>query len=298
MRSRPRQVSGSARRGRSGRARAEKPPLRPEEAQRIVALLQPLTDARRIVLVGGQAVAFWLRYLAPLYPEVADAEPLASKDIDFEGASRTVALAAELVAGEPRLPGMDDHTPNTGLVLFTDADGVKREIDFIDEPLGLRGRDVRDTAVLVELPAQGAAPAVRVWIMHPERCMESRVMNAIVLGKTQHLAMRQLKASILCARLWSRYILDNEELVLDERARAVLRINERIFRRCHREKPFRDVVYDHDVDPFDAVLVDDQRLPAAFRDRRYPQMRVLLEQRLNRDRRNRARAAARVSSGS
>jgi len=123
-------------------------------------------------------------------------------------------------------------------------------------------------------------------------------MNAIVLGKTQHLAMRQLKASILCARLWSRYILDNEELVLDERARAVLRINERIFRRCHLEKPFRDVVHDYDVDPFDAVLVDDQRLPAAFRDRRYPQMRVLLEQRLNRDRRNRARAASRVSSGS
>jgi len=239
-------------------------------------------------------LAFWLRYLASIYAEVADVEPVTSKDIDFEGTSQTVALAAALVAGEPKLPGMDDHTPNTGLVLFTDADGVDREIDFIDEPLGLRGRDVRDTAVLVELPAQGVTPAARVWIMHPERCMESRVVNAIILGKTQPLAMRQLKASISCARLWSRFILDSEELPLEERVRTVLRINERIFRRC-KEKPFRDILLDHAVDPFEALLVEDERLPAAFRDRRYPQMRTLLAERMSADRRNRARAVARAS---
>jgi len=116
---------------------------------------------------------------------------------------------------------------------------VKREMDFIDEPFGLRGQDVRDTAVLVEFPADGDAPATQVWIMHPERCMESRVLNAVGLGKTQPLAIRQLRASILCARLWSKYILDNDELPLEERVRAVLRINERIFRRCHKEKPFK-----------------------------------------------------------
>lgn len=255
--------------------------------------MQPLTNARRIILVGGQALAFWLRYLEPLYAEIADVEPVASKDIDFEGAAQTVALAAELVAGKPMLPTMDDHTPNTGLVMFTDADGVDREIDFIDQPLGLRSRDVRDTAVLVELPPKGAAPAVQVWIMHPERCMESRVMNAIVLGRTQPQAMRQLQASVLCARLWSRFILDNEELPLEERVRAVLRINERVFRRCYREKPFRAIVLDHEIDPFDAVLVEDGRLPAAFRYRRYPQMQELRAKRLSIDRRNRARAASR-----
>jgi hypothetical protein len=274
-------MSGSSRHGRSGRRPPEKPPLRAEEAQRIIALLRPLTEERRIILVGGQAVAFWLRYLAPRYAEVADAEPVASKDIDFEAASRTVVLAAELIAGEPKLPDMDDHTPNTGLILFRDADGVEREIDFID------------TAVLVELPADGDAPATEVWIMHPERCMESRVLNVVGLRKTQPLAIRQLRASILCARLWSKFILDNDELPLEDRVRAVLRINERIFRRCHKEKPFRDVVLDHQADPFGAVLADDPRLPDKFRERRYVQMQQLTAERLSKDRRNRARASTR-----
>jgi hypothetical protein len=67
--------------------------------------------------VGGQAVAFWLRYLAPLYAELADAEPVSSKDIDFEGASRSVVRAAELVAGEAKLLTMDDHAQHgTGAV--------------------------------------------------------------------------------------------------------------------------------------------------------------------------------------
>ncbi len=243
--------------------------------------------------MGGQAIAFWLRYLASRYTEIADAEPVASKDIDFAAASRTVVLAADLIAGEPKIPTIDDHTPNTGLIRFTDIDGVAREIDFIDEPYGLRGQDVRDTAVLVELPADGNAPATTVRIMHPERCMESRVFNATGLGKTQPLAIRQLKASILCARVWSKLILDNEELPLEERVRAVLRINERIFRRCHKEKGFRDVVLDHGANPFDAVLVDDPRLPVRFREGRYPQMVDRIEERLRKDRRNRARAVAR-----
>jgi hypothetical protein len=44
---------------------AEEPPLRHEEVRRILRLADPLTEERRIVLIGGQAVAFWMRFLAP-----------------------------------------------------------------------------------------------------------------------------------------------------------------------------------------------------------------------------------------
>lgn len=266
---------------------AAKPPLRHEEVKRVLRVLAPLTTDRRVVLVGGQAVALWMRFLAGRSEELAFAEPLASKDIDFEGSAKSVRVAAELLGGRMKLTTMDDNTPNTGLVLFDDSDGIERGIDFIDAPLGLKERDVRDTSVQLVLD-DGPKP-VTIWVMHPERCMESRVINTIQLHKTDPLALRQLEVSIICAKLWSQFILDDESLPEDTRVRAALKINERIFRKCIDDRRFRDVLLDHGADPFDAVLVDDGRLPDRLRDQRYPQMRAQLDDRLKRDRSNRQR---------
>lgn len=258
-----------------------KPPLRHEEVQRILALLEPLSADRSVVLVGGQAVAFWTRFLQERSSEVAAFAPLTSKDIDFEGSARAVRRTADLLAARMRLVSTDDHSPNTGIVIFVDADGIERTIDFIDRPLGLRGRDIRDTAVRLIVPGNESGHEVPVWVMHPERCMESRVYNTQILHKTDDLAMRQLEVSIVCAREWSRYLLDDDSS--QERARAVLRINERIFRKCLRDMHFRAAELGLDVDPFEAVLVEHQALPTQFRERRYPQMREQLEDRRARD---------------
>lgn len=89
--------------------------------------------------------------------------------------------------------------------------------------------------------------------------------------------MRQLQASIVCAREWSRYLLDEDSS--GERVRAVLRINERVFRKCMRDIHFRAAELDLGVDPFEALLVAHHGLPVRFRDMRYPQMRRQLEDR-------------------
>lgn len=257
-----------------------KPPLREEEVRRILRLLEPLSQDRSIVLVGGQAVAFWIRFLGECSGEVGALAPVTSKDIDFEGSARAVRRAADLLAARMRLASMDDHTPNTGIVLFVDADGIEREIDFIDQPLGLQARDVRDTAVRLLIPTEEPGGEVGVWVMHPERCMESRIYNADVLGKTDALAVRQLQASVLCAREWSRYLLDDDPS--PERVRAVLRINERIFRKCMHDLHFRAAETNLDVHPFQAVLAEHEALPPRFHDTRYPQMRRRLEEQSSR----------------
>jgi hypothetical protein len=64
---------------------ADKPPLPHEEVQRVLRQLKPLIDERRIVLVSGQAVSFWMRLLQPHSEDLTVKEPLTSKDIDFEG---------------------------------------------------------------------------------------------------------------------------------------------------------------------------------------------------------------------
>jgi hypothetical protein len=248
-------------------------------------LLEPLSADRSIVLVGGQAVAFWARFLGERSSEVAAFAPLASKDIDFEGSARAVQRTAALLGARMRLASMDDHTSNTGIVIFLDADGIEREIDFIDQPLGLRARDIRDTAVRLIVPGDVAENESPVWVMHPERCMESRIYNAQILRKTDELAMRQLAVSVVCAREWSRYLLDDD--FSQKRARAVLRINERIFRKCLRDMHFRATELTLGIDPFEAVLVEHPALPAQFRERRYPQMQERLEDRRGRDRKTR-----------
>jgi hypothetical protein len=171
-------------------------------------------------------------------------------------------------------PDIDDHTPNTGVVVFVDSGGVTRKIDFLGTPLGLRVQDVCDTAVRVT-----GADGVSVWVMHPERCMESRVYNVQILRRDDDHAMGQLSASIVIAREWSRFLLGDDSRPERDRVRAVLRLNERIFRKCLRDLHFRGLFIERGIDPFEAVLSDDDRLPAPFRERRYPQMRERLSER-------------------
>lgn len=250
---------------------AAEPPLSTAEVERILAALAPIADEHAAVLVGGQAVAFWARFLGVLdaIPALA---PLLSKDIDFEGTREAARTAAKLLGGSVRIPSSDDHTPNTGVVVFVDADGADRKIDFLRAPLGLRGDDVLKTAVRTVFGAVAGVGDAPLLVMHPERCMESCVYNAQILGRVDEVALRKLAASIIAAREWSRRLLGDGSIPERDRVRAVLRLNERIFRKCDGDLHFRQLFAARRVDPFDAVLVDDDRLPDAFTHTRYPQM--------------------------
>jgi hypothetical protein len=85
--------------------------------------------------------------------------------------------------------------------------------------------------------------------------------------------------SILCARAFLRDLLDHGEID------AVMKLNERIFRFA-RGRVGREARSRWQLDAFDAVVVD-ERLPAAFRTRRYPQMQRALEKTHARGRRAR-----------
>jgi hypothetical protein len=90
-------------RGRLGsRLVSAKPPLRHEEVQRILGLLKPLSADRSIVLVGGQAVAFWTRFLQERSIEIAALAPLTSKGrrSSARGAIRRCANRSRTAAAE------------------------------------------------------------------------------------------------------------------------------------------------------------------------------------------------------
>lgn len=151
--------------------------------------------------------------------------------------------------------------------MFLDSDGHKRRLDFLESVYGMNSEDIRTTAIEIDL-LPGRDRRVPVWVMHPERCMESRVHNSVLANKQTDLAWRQLEASVACARAFSRLLLDERG---EAAVRDVLKLNERIFRFAQEDRCSK-LASDRGIEAFDAVL-DDDRLPEKFRAVRLPQMR-------------------------
>lgn len=238
------------------------PPLTIEEARRILLQLEDALADSDAILIGGQAVALWTSYFAPLDDDL-DTGGVASKDIDFQGSLGLLAQAADLLSGEMKVPSIDHATPIVGIVSFVDGDGHQRQIDLLDRPYGLRPDEVSKSAIPLEI-ARSDGTSIHISVIHPERCMESRVYNTTLPDKQTDLAWRQLRASIACTRAFSA------ELLTTGHIRDVLKLNERIFRFAQNDRCSR-LALEREIEVFDAVL-DDQRLPDKFRAIRLPQM--------------------------
>jgi hypothetical protein len=241
----------------------ELPPLTFDDVRPVLVRLADVSDD--LILVGGQALRFWADYYEARSPGVLPPDPLiGSQDIDFCGPVSVVRKCAERLHGEAKVATLDDATVNTGLVLFADARGDRRLIDFISEPHGLKAKEVERLAQPFEVERPDGSP-VLFWVMHPVHCLESRIEN-LTLGKSGPHALAQLRASLVCARESLRELVEQPEHVRD-----VLNLNEHLFQYAQKSRAAGVSALQYGVDPFDAVLVD-ERLPDKFRTVRYPQM--------------------------
>jgi hypothetical protein len=248
-------------------AESSVPPLDLGEVHELLARIEEVVCDPHIVLVGGQAVSVWFEQLEGRVGGTLNAAQVVSGDLDLLGHAQDARRAAELLGGRVHLSRWEERTPLAGVAIFIDDHGHERRLDVMRSVYGMRSDDIRDTAIGVDVRLNDRRE-VRVWVMHPERCMESRVHNSALPNKQTDLAWRQLRASILCARAFS-------EMLLDERGEAavrdVLNLNERIFQFAQSDRCMR-LALDRGIEIFDAVL-DDDRLPANFRTIRLPQMR-------------------------
>lgn len=250
------------------------PPLSVTEATRIFARLREVLLDRGVVLVGGQALELWAAQLEDRLPRSLTQE-IASRDIDLLGERAIVQRAAELLDARVTLSrGWQDRmNPLVGVATFLDSEDQERRIDFLDRVHGLHADDIRETAIPVDITASDGA--LRLWVMHPHRCLESRVRNAELASKQTALAYRQIEASILCARAFATLLLDEAG---EDGVVAVPKLSERIFTLAHTATGL-GLFRDRGIDVTEAVIAD-ERLPTMFLMRRLPQLR----QRLNRAR--------------
>lgn len=133
--------------------------------------------------------------------ELADFGPYTSKDIDYFGQRDAAAKLAEQIGGRLRIPTRDDATPQSAIVEAT-IDGHYIEIDFLTHVLGVDDASLKKAAVNIVLQVRTAEGTgiLKVPIMHPFHCLQSRIANVVTLHRKQDIARRQLEASPIVLR--------------------------------------------------------------------------------------------------
>jgi hypothetical protein len=106
-----------------------------------------------------------------------------------------------VIGGRLRIPKMGDATPQSAIVEAT-IDGHDIEIDFLTHVLGVEDTDLKKAAVNIVLQVKMAKGigTLKVPIMHPFHCLQSRIANVVTLHRKQDVARRQLEASPIVLR--------------------------------------------------------------------------------------------------
>ena len=215
-----------------------------------------------VVLVGGQALAFWAHYYRVRLP--ADLVPYVTLDVDFLGTSaHAKAFADQLPGARLFVPSLDDHTPSSGRVVARNVLGRTLEVDFLHSMAGLSESDVRRNAVDIEDP-EGK---LLVRVMHPVYCLESRIKNMILLpAKRDRFGVAQARLAVRVVRGHIVHLLKNRDGL-----RKALKLVERVGEIALSE-PGKRCAIEYRVDVLEAIPA--RLIPSSeFQQRRWPQLR-------------------------
>jgi hypothetical protein len=226
-----------------------------------ITVMRHLQDAPMVVLVGGQALNFWAERFRK---EVADIEclaPFLSSDIDFIGSVRDAEACARNLNGRVAYPSADHiNTPEVGVVHCVVNDKAVK-IDFLGYLAGPTTAEVRKSAVDADVGG------IVLRVLHPVNIVKSRLANIFQLRRKDELSLRQMKVSVHVVGAYIR-------LAIEQDARVGLDLIEALFKMATSDNGLR-VWHDYSIDIFSSVD-GVEGLPAAFGEKRYPQMKAHL----------------------
>lgn len=160
----------------------------------VIKLASFLTFEDGAFIVGGQALNLWAERYYAAYPTLAAFAPYTSKDIDYFGYQAAAKKLAKALGGKVVFPEIGDASPNSALVVAK-IEGREVEIDFIDHVMGVMPRDLERDALELRVPLKDAEGYIDIPVMHPLHCLQSRIANCQRLGRSDDVALRQLKAA-------------------------------------------------------------------------------------------------------
>jgi hypothetical protein len=229
-------------------------PLTPEDVQKILSICSP-----RGLLVGGQALAFWADHLRVERP--ANLVSGVTADADFIGDSLLAKDLGKRLGWQTWIPALDDSTPQTGKVTHRTKTGAVKQVDFLSGVVGLTSKDLARRAVEMEIPDIGL-----LRVIHPIDVLDSRIQNLHLLPEKRTAAgIAQARLAVDVAREFIR------REVATRGERVGLKLLERIAEIAADIAAVR-VFLLYDIDPLQAVPLEDFRTTSALHKVRWPQI--------------------------
>jgi hypothetical protein len=221
-----------------------------------------------LILVGGQAAAFWIAKY-----EIADPRRVTTRDIDVFLSEHRPGVALEcakdlsgelIIVREPRVP-------DVARVRFS-VGGAELQIDFLRSLHGISSSDLVSSKLGI---LDERASAKIVYIMHPVLALASRLFNTFELpGRLTRENLSRLRLSVEAVRAYLTEQLSTEAAT----RRDVLPGIERIYRLAlHRTG--LTAWLEHAIDLLRAIpdSSDLTCCPPDFLEKRYPRMLNMVE---------------------
>lgn len=228
--------------------------LKPNDA----AALIRQTRSVNTVLIGGQAIAFWIDYF-----RIRARLPALTVDIDYLGTRREAQLADARLRYPHKLKlAAPEDLPSTAMLSVT-MEGYKDPIliDYLAGIIGVDSRDIVRSAVTVEVEGEP------LKVIHPIHLLQSKIWNLYRLaGKrnAQGIEQGRLAIEIVAAFLRTTALSQREQL------KAIEKIG-----RIAATDPARDARERYGLDCLKAIpdeVFKKGVLPPAFREKRWPQI--------------------------
>ncbi len=178
-------------------------------------------DPERLILVGGQAIEIWARFLDVPSP-IGNGSPL-TEDTDWLGGKRDAQWLCERLGpkDDVELNFADDFgsSPNSAQAYLRRAGRILM-MDFLRSIVG------PDTEMIRKLAVEVQVRDAKILVMHPLLCLESRFANLEVIpAKRKGNGPMQAEWTIKITQAFLRRMVA-ENLDKDELAKACRRIAE------------------------------------------------------------------------
>jgi hypothetical protein len=184
-----------------------------------------------VVLVGGQALAYWMSVLDIRQPDHIG--PAISRDVDFftANAADTSPLAkfARAINGYSHVENMESLSALIGSAIAPAEDERIYNVDLLHKVVGIERHEIEKHAVEVQLPDGNGT----IRVMHPIHVLQSRNMNLHKLVEKQdEIGALQYVLAIAVARAYLELRIESIEARTDltdtERERSILNAIRRV----------------------------------------------------------------------